>query len=628
VNGEHLRAFFWLQWRLRANQFKKGGAANAIVTAIVAGAAVLLAVVLFVVFFLVGLVALSDVRPLILVLVWDGIVCVFIFFWLIGLVAQLQRAEALALEKFLHLPVSLSGVFLLNYLSSLLSFNLIVFGPLMLGLSLGLIFSRGPAMLTALPLLAAFLLMVTALTYQFQGWLASLMVNKRRRRTIIVVVTTVFVLIVQLPNLWNMTRSRDFGPDALSQQQQKEQAEIDRAFQAGEIKVQEYNERRNELTRVYVEKRRVHNEETWQNVERIARLVNLCVPPGWLPLGSAAAAEGNPLPGLLGTLGFALIGGASLARAYRTTVRFHTGAFTAGKTLPAEAQAAPRSAAPGSAAPSAAEPKQPDAAAPSSLLERRLPWISEQAAAVALGGLRSLTRAPEVKMLLLTPIIMAVIFGSMALRGASDAPMWARPLFAVGGVAMILLTMVQLVGNQFGYDRSGFKIFVLSPARRGDILIGKNLAVAPLALTLSVFAIAFVQVAYPMRFDHLIAVLAQTISLYLLFSLVANCLSILAPMPVAAGTLKPSHSKMIPVLLHFAFLFVFPLVIAPVMAPIGIEATLAWLGWAEGAPIALALSLAECVGVAFLYRWLVGWQGVWLQSRELTILETVTAKAE
>ena len=623
MNGKHLRAFFWLQWRLRANQFKKGGAANAILTAIVAGAAVLLAVVLFVVFFLIGLVALSDVRPLILVLVWDGIVGAFIFFWLIGLITQLQRAEALALEKFLHLPVSLSGVFLLNYLSSLLSFNLIIFGPLMLGLSLGLIFSRGPAMLTALPLLAAFFLMVTALTYQFQGWLASLMVNKRRRRTIIVVVTTVFILIVQLPNLWNMTRSRDFGPDELSQQQQKEQAEIDRAFQAGEIKVQEYNERRNELTRVYVEKRRVQRDESWQNVERIARLVNLCVPPGWLPLGSAAAAEGNPLPGLLGTLGFALIGGASLARAYRTTVRFHTGAFTAGKTSPAEAQAAPRP-----AAPRAVEPVQPDAAAPPSLLEKRLPWISEPAAIVALGGFRSLTRAPEVKMLLLTPIIMAVIFGSMALRGAMDAPTWARPLFAIGGVAMILLTMVQLVGNQFGYDRSGFKIFVLSPARRGDILIGKNLAVAPLALTLSVFAIAFVQVAYPMRFDHLIAVFAQTVSLYLLFSLVANCLSILAPMQVAAGTLKPSHSKMIPVLLHFAFLFVFPLVIAPVMAPIGIEATLAWLGWAEAAPIALVLSLAECVGVAFLYRWLVGWQGVWLQSRELTILETVTAKAE
>ena len=60
----------------------------------------------------------------------------------------------------------------------------------MLGLALALAVVQGPAACcSALPLLAAFLLAVTALTYQFQGWLASLMTNPRRRRTVIVVVT-------------------------------------------------------------------------------------------------------------------------------------------------------------------------------------------------------------------------------------------------------------------------------------------------------------------------------------------------------------------------------------------------------------------------------------------------------
>src|SRR5260370_10255605 len=68
-------------------------------------------------------------------------------------------AEALVLEKFLQLHVSLSGVFVLNYLSSLLSLSLIVFVPMMLGLGLGLLFSRGPAMLLLFPLVAGFLLM-------------------------------------------------------------------------------------------------------------------------------------------------------------------------------------------------------------------------------------------------------------------------------------------------------------------------------------------------------------------------------------------------------------------------------------------------------------------------------------
>ena len=41
-------------------------------------------------------------------------------------------------------------------------------------------------------------------------------------------------------------------------------------------------------------------------------LVNLVVPPGWLPLGATALAEGNVLIALLGTLGLTLIGTASL----------------------------------------------------------------------------------------------------------------------------------------------------------------------------------------------------------------------------------------------------------------------------------------------------------------------------
>ncbi len=52
-----------------------------------------------------------------LLLVWDGLVLAFLFFWLIGLLLELQRSEVLSLDKFLHLPVSLRGAFLINYLS-------------------------------------------------------------------------------------------------------------------------------------------------------------------------------------------------------------------------------------------------------------------------------------------------------------------------------------------------------------------------------------------------------------------------------------------------------------------------------------------------------------------------------
>jgi len=193
---------------------------------------------------------------------------------------------------------------------------------------------------------------------------------------------------------------------------------------------------------------------------------------------------------------------------------------------------------------------------------------------------------------------------------------------------MILFSMVQLVGNQFSFDRSGFRVFVLCPARRRDILLGKNLAFAPLALVLATVMVALLQVLYPMRLDHMLAVVPQSVSMYLLFCLLANCLSILAPMPIASGSLKPANAKAIPILLHLVFMFLFPLALAPTLLPLGAEVLLATLAWVKGVPVCLVLSLVECVAVVYLYRLVLTWQGHWLHASEQRILETVASKAE
>ena len=56
---------------------------------------------------------------------------------------ELQRTEPLSLSKFLHLPVSVNGAFLINYVSSLLRLSLIVFVPVMLGFCLALVVRQG-----------------------------------------------------------------------------------------------------------------------------------------------------------------------------------------------------------------------------------------------------------------------------------------------------------------------------------------------------------------------------------------------------------------------------------------------------------------------------------------------------
>ncbi len=157
-----------------------------------------------------------------------------------------------------------------------------------------------------------------------------------------------------------------------------------------------------------------------------------------------------------------MIGFISLGRAYRTTLRYYTGQLSNVKK-----QAA--SAVPGPTGPTA----------PAYFMERKLFRLSEQATAIALASFRALLRAPEAKMLLLSPIIMMLVMGSMVSMHSVEPPMSIRHLIPVGGMAMVLFGMVAFFNNQFGFDRNGFRVYVLCPARRQDILLGKNLSIAP-----------------------------------------------------------------------------------------------------------------------------------------------------
>jgi hypothetical protein len=620
VNRQHFQAFLWLRWRLRINQLRRGGLANTIILAILTVAICLLAVGLFAGFLFIGWLALAEVEPYVLLFVWDGLVLGLLFFWCIGLLAELQRSEPLSLDKVLHLPVSPTGAFLINYLSSLFSVTLILFLSAMVGLGLGLVLSRGAAMLLVFPAVAAFVLALTALTYQFQGWLAALAANPRRRRSVIFLATAILILVCQLPNLVNILQpwNKQYQ-DSPAVWFRDESAALERSYAAHQITRAEFLRRRDALQRQREDRIKEAERQTLQRLQRLGRtteVLNLALPPGWLPLGATAAAQGDVLPALLGALGLGLIGAASLWRAYRTTLRLYTGQFSSGET-----PASPVASAPGEVA------TQPRASKPSAgLLDRRLPWLSEQASAIALGTLASLLRAPEAKMALLLPIILAVVFGSLLVSQQGPPPVMVRPLMAFGAMATVLVGMIQLAGNLFGFDRAGFRVFVLCPAPRREILLGKNLAFAPLPLLWGLLVLAVLQVLYPLRLDHLLAALPQLLSTYLLFCLLTNWLSILAPIHVASGSFRPTNVKMVPVLLQMLFFFLFPLLLLPVLLPLGVEYALEELGWRGSLPIHLLLSLLVCTAVVGVYRLVLGWQGQLLQAREQKILEVVTTR--
>jgi ABC-2 type transport system permease protein len=611
MNPHHMSAFLWLRWRLFLNQLKRGGRASQIILGIIAVKVVVLAVVFFVGAFAAGMLTMPHAPASVQLLIWDGLICVFLFSWLAGLLNELQRSEALTLDKFLHLPVSLAGVFVLNYLSSWMSLALLFFMPPMSGLALGQVFGSGPIMLAVLPLVATFFFAVTALTYQFQGWLAALMVNKRRRRTIIVTATLLLLLVSQAPQLINFLVPWRAAVDDRQTQRAQKSAELDQLLRDQKITAEEYQKQMHDFRREATE----NDRQLWETVQQAAWLANVALPPGWLALGSASAADGNVLPALLGTAGFALVGGASLWRAYRTVLRLYLGEFTGAKKTPAPiVEHAPT-----------LNGDRPT----TTFLDKAIPWLSEQAAVVALAGFRSLTRAPEAKMLLLSPIFMLVVGVGLYFRlGSSEVPHDMRTLIAYAVMAMTLVMLMQIMGNQFGFDRAGFRIFVLSSAPRREILLGKNLAVAPLIVLMLAPILVLMQFFLPMRPDHLLALPGQFVSMFLLYALVANALSILAPLAIAAGTLKPANPKGLVLLIHLLFFILVSITLAPTLLPWAVETALTSLELDGGVPICLILTCLECAAIVALYRLVLGWQGRWLEGRELKILEAVTTKAE
>src|SRR4030095_5587844 len=192
--------------------------------------------------------------------IWLGVTLAFLFFWLIGLLAELQRSETIDLQRLMHLPVALGQMFVINYVASHLALSIILMVPAMTGLAIGLAFARGPAMLLLLPLAWSMVFMISAWTYCLRGWLAAMMSNPRRRRSIIMGITLAFILTAQLPNIYfNLfARDRSKRPENAT----KEEAQRDRAA-----------------------RRAVERE----NIDKLIA-VQRFIPPLWLPYGALRLA--------------------------------------------------------------------------------------------------------------------------------------------------------------------------------------------------------------------------------------------------------------------------------------------------------------------------------------------------
>ncbi len=585
MNREQLKTILWLRWRLTRNQWQRAGGFGAVLAVLVAVSAMVLGATSFVGGLLGAALGLGEVKPEVVMGIWLGLTLAFLFFWLIGLLAELQRSETIDLQRLMHLPVALGQMFLINYVASHLALSIILMLPAMTGLALGLTFSRGPAMLLLLPLAWSMVFMISAWTYCLRGWLAAMMSNPRRRRAIIMGITLAFILVAQLPNFYFNVFGRH------------------RSKQPGNATPEEVQ--RDRAARQAAEK---------ENLEKLIA-VQKFIPPLWLSYGALGLAEHRVWPALLGTCGCAGLGALGLRRAYRSTVKFYqgeTGGLAGARVGPPMATIA-----------------APPVKAGKTLIDVRLPLVPEQASAVALGTFRSMLRAPEVKMAWGTAFIVTVILGaSVFLRSAPKIPAAAKPFLVTGAMVFSLFMLVQFLANQFGFDRQGFRAFVLSPVDRRLILLGKNLATWPVTATTGL--VVLTMISFWLRLPILAAVAAvfQLATLVLLGSLAGNLLSILVPFRIQAGSMKPTKMPALAMVTMVLFQFLFPLVLLPVFLPPLLELIWRLAGWPPWIPVNLLLSALLATEAATLYWQTLGPLGRLLQRREIKILNTVTAEQE
>jgi ABC-2 type transport system permease protein len=577
MNWSQLKAIIWLRGRLSWNRFSRGGALNAIVAVIILASFIVGIICSAVAGFLAGYFALAHQRPQALLAAWDGIIIVFCLFWVVGLLAEIQRSESVDMAKLLHLPLSLQQVFIFNYVASHVTAAILLMVPGMVSLSLGLALGAGVRMALLIPLALGFVFAITSWTYCLRGWLAALMVNKRRRRAIVVWITLGFVLFFQLPGL--LINSRLLGKPPLRRP---------RSAVPSNENVQ------------------------FEQAAALARIVraHVIVPLGWPGYGAMSLKQGSAWPALGAIALSVMVGALGLMKSYRTTLRFYQGA--------ADGTESPRPLA------------KPGYAHGTLLVERQLPLLADDTAALTLATFRSLLRAPELKMALIMPIVAGAGLSSILFRGFKYALNHSLAGFASTVAAVLaVFSFAPMMANAFGLDRDGFRGLVLLPTRRDQILLAKNLAFLPFIAFVGVILLSLASFALRVPWVTSITGLLQIGIAFLLFSLMCNLVAILTPYRLAPGTLQAKKPKPVVFLAIAITMMAMPIFLFPTFIPPVLQLACSLVaGMPEWLPVNLLSAILVLLGLLWLYRILLPTQGRLLQRRELHILREVTEETE
>ena len=657
MSARRLKAIFLLRWQLSRNAFRRAGAFSAAIYIILR------------ILFLLGLVGgtigafflgksdLLAANPDRILWLLSGAISAFLFFWLIGLLAELQRSDSLDHRRMAHLPISLKEMFLFNYVVSHWTPSCLLFLPISAGFVAGTMLRFGGRMALIFGLLVLMILAVSSWTYALRGWLTKLMLNERRKRSLIVWMTGGIILITQVPNL--LFNNSFFGFRAIAETERIERR-LTRDIESAERRLNSAKETaknaenslsdeqpqlalpqseawRQRNLRRHQERLREARERLRKTFEAYQTSLQENAPGDWrLQPETALSIFQSAFPPLwttsaatliirnergqykrafwiaLGLAGFCYL---ALIRAFRAVQSEFQMPSPRSKLRSGRKETSPKN-----------EGKTKLA---KNWLERNLPGISNSTSAVAWGTLRCLTRMPEAKMALLTPILLLVVFGSLYFDDLAASKSDAFVRFLPSSILFLsFMGSLPFFTNAFGFDRSGFCALVLSPVPRSEILLGKNLALLPPFLLLTALPLLGIQLLARPPVLYTFSAFLQALTLCLLLTLLGNLLSIRAPYRSKPGSLQPVKTKSgASALMNTLFPLLFILLLIPITLPLLVEELSRWIllfpfHWN------ITFSALSLLAVALVYRQSLHSMGILLASREQEILRIVTEQVD
>jgi hypothetical protein len=578
MNIDHLRTLIWLRWRLTANTFNRLEMSSKVLRLFVAAGAVSVSWSSF--FFVV---ALSNwVLPSVwndnLLLTWNALIAGCLVLWLIGTIQEIRQPEAISWDKCLYLPISAKEAFLLNVGSSTLSLPTLLFVPPMAGLSLAMAIRYGGVFWGGILLVPCFVLMSTAAVFHLRVWLDFVLKNQRRRRLAATTAGVLVAVAFQLPMLLH---------DATKE---------NRAISGNRD-----------------DQRAVAREAFVRNVVRI----DYFVPPLWLAAGLESIGRGSGWGGLAAGTGMLALTGFSLVRSYRMMLNAYRGENNGGPVDRSRSMA--RTPQGSSETPVAF--REPEAGK-SNWLEFEFPWLTRPQSAMAMMTWRCFARTPELQVACFMPMLVLILgFGMAAWRAKGMFPEWSHPLIAVALCYLGMFGPQQLILNQFGFDRHGFRGLMLSPAGEFDILFGRGFAIAVLSIVTALPFLIASHYIWRLLPSHFAATVFQIGCIVLSGCLCGNIAAIFGPI---GATSKSAQVRIGPILIQMTAMSVSVTLLLPSIAMLGVEWVVKDTGWLANVPFYLIGSATTFALLVVVHRPMIRWQGTLLRRENWRILETVT----